>query len=125
MDVENQDVRRIILFLNDPKIFFEELHGDGIFNFGQFYAYTNAVYEASKSDLLDQEQYIAAVTIWEISYKILAEVDAHLNDNDFTKISNLSLDQATAISDVLYYTANWFSYRKDMDPKSLTLEGWK
>ena len=124
MNIENHYIARISGILNNPEMFFDDLSNNGKFNFDQFYAYTQAIYGASTSNLSMQDRYIGAVTIWEINYKILLEISNHLNDDVYAKIDNVSQEQASAILDVLYYVANWFSYQKDIDPDLLTLEAW-
>jgi hypothetical protein len=122
--MREKNIRYINDFLNNPEIFFQSLSDDGIFNKEEFQNYTSVVYELSVTDLIQVEKYKVAILIWEISYRIQSVLGRHVDPEDFVCIDNLDDDDIRQISNILLYSANWFSYDKSMDKNSLMIGSW-
>lgn len=121
-------VKELIKYVNDflkkPEFFFEGLYDYGVFRKEEFHRYTKTVYELSKSELSIEERNKLIPVIWEISFEIQKHLMHHLDSDDVAEIENLEEDDIRQISNIIYYTANWFSYGKEIDEYSLRIGSW-
>lgn len=111
-------------FLDGQEGFFYELNENGVFDKEEFHAYTNTVYDLSLINLSEKEKYLSAILIWEISLKLERLLSYIKDSDDFFQISNLESEEFIQISEILIYTANWFSYNKPMEKKNLIIGSW-
>jgi len=119
------NIKNIVSFLNDPTVFFEDLSDEGVFKKEVFHSYAKNIFDLSKMKLSNDDRYLAVITIWEISYKIQFLLSSHYSSDDYYSIKNLDDDDGRQISNILHYSANWFSYNKEIDEKSLIIGSWK
>lgn len=102
-------------FLTKPEIFFERLIDYGDFQKDEFNRYTKTIYELNKVDLSESEKYKSAITVWDINLYIQKHLMFHIDPNDYAVIDNLNSDEISQITNILYYTANSFSYGNEID----------
>jgi hypothetical protein len=107
---------------NNP--FFEELE-EGNFNKSIFHDYTRAIYELSKTELTIKEKYDCAIMIWEINHHIQNFLISHFDSRDIFHFNNLEEDDSRQLKNILFYSANWFSYNKELDLEHLKFGSWK
>lgn len=110
-------------FSGKSEIFFEGLYDYGTFRKEEFHKYTRTVYELNKLELSDTERCRLANYIWEISYRIQSHLSNHLDPIDVAFIQNLEEDEVRQISEILYYTAKWFTNNQEMNDKSIIIGG--
>ena len=112
-------------FLTNREVFFGKITGQSIFDRSAFSLYVKSVFNLSKVNLTLQERYDAVILIWEISYKIQDLIGSHIDPNDILFIDNFEEDDIRQVSNILYYTANWFSYGKEIDKEYLEIGSWE
>ncbi len=104
--------------------FLGSLYDDGNFNKDKFHDYCKAIYDLSKIEIQDSERLKIAVKIWEVSFLIERFIGRHYNQYDFFEMRNVSDDDIEQISEIIYYTANWFSYNKPIEERLTKIGGW-
>ncbi len=119
-----ENIKYIENILNEKNPFFEELE-EGNFNKLIFHDYTNAIYELSKISLTNKEKYDCAIMIWEISHRIQNLLISHFDNRDIFHIKNFQEGDRRQLQNILFYTANWFSYSKEMDLEHMKIGSWK
>tara|TARA_R110000868_G_scaffold396237_1_gene668365 strand:- start:1169 stop:1546 length:378 start_codon:yes stop_codon:yes gene_type:complete len=124
MSNKSENISFVHSFLNDREIFFEAVFDLATFNKDSFHKYTQAIYELSKENLSLEERYEIAIIVWEVSLKIEDYIGQHCNPNDPFSFENLTEDDPRQISNIIYYSANWFSYQKEMESESLIIGNW-
>ncbi|MEQ9089589.1 MAG: hypothetical protein RIE52_00780 [Balneola sp.] len=111
-------------FLDGQEGFFYELNEEGIFDKEGFHKYTNIIYDLSLIELTEKEKYLSAILIWEISLKLERLLSYAKDSDDVLRISNLESEDFIQVSEILFYTSNWFSYDKPMEKKNLIIGSW-
>lgn len=122
--MKEENIKRIGDFISDRDLFFGKIHDSALFDKDEFHKYVRAVYDLSKEKLSCEEKYKTVIVVWEVSYKIQEFLGSHLDPNDYFHLDNLEEDDIRQISNILYYTANWFSYGKEMEEDSITIGSW-
>lgn len=121
---KEEQIKYLEDFLNGKDGFFYELIENGVFEKREFHRYTSIIYDLSQIKISDQDKYQIAILIWEISLKIERLLGSSKDSNSLINISNLEGDDIYQISEILFYTSNWFSYNKTMEKKNLIIGSW-
>ncbi len=95
---------------------------ESYFDIDKFNTYNQLIFKLSNLNLEIEQRYCIVIRIWEINYIIKGLILRHCNEKDYFKISNLKDNIIARISEVLYYTANWYSYKREMNEKHLSIE---
>jgi hypothetical protein len=125
MSKKSENISFVHSFLNDREVFFGVISDYGIFKKDEFHKYTKAISELNEIELSVDERYKIAITIWEVSFKIERFLGSHFASDDPWSFENLDEDDPRQIGELIFYTANWFSYNKPMEKDHLKIGSWK